>query len=48
MRNQTESSQGMLGRSCVPGALSRAGAEQERGSDGQQKGGPAGGPAGGR
>lgn len=44
MRNQTESSQGVLGCSRVPGALSRDGAERERGSGGQQKGGPAGGP----
>lgn len=46
MRNQTDSSQGVLGCARVPGALSRAGAEQERGSGGQQKGGPAGGPPG--
>ena len=37
MRNQTESSQGMLGRSCVPGALARAGAEQRGAQMGSRK-----------
>lgn len=46
MMNQTESSQGALGSSCVPALCRVLGAEWERGSGGQQKGGLADGHPG--